>query len=170
MLYLILISRFVVAFIFLYSSVSKLRDFAAFERTIQNFQLLPKALHRPTALAFVIGEVLVVTAALLGGNWLFLAYGMAILLLALFVCALNSVLQRKIQTSCNCFGTSEQKVSTYDIWRNLNIILVAALGFLTLFWENASPNIVDLAISALIALVISLLLLNLRELMELLTT
>jgi hypothetical protein len=168
MLYLIQISRFVVAFIFLYSFLTKLRDFAAFEHAIQNFQLLPKNLHRPAAFAFMFGEALIFLAALLGGNWLFLSHSLAIALLLLFICALNSVLQRKIQASCNCFGTSEQKVSPYDIWRNAGVVLVAALGFFALFWENSSPNLLDFALSALIALVFSLLLLNLRELMELL--
>jgi drug/metabolite transporter (DMT)-like permease len=123
---------------------------------------------RPAALAFMLGEGLVFLASLLGGNWLFLSHSLALVLLALFIYALNSVLQRKIQTNCNCFGSSEQKVSPYDIWRNTGIILIVALGLLALFWEHGNSSLLDLALSALIAFVLSLFLLNLRELMELL--
>jgi hypothetical protein len=168
MIYLIQISRFATAFIFLYSFITKLRDFAAFERAIQNFQLLPPTLHRAVAFTFMLGEALIVLVSGLGGNWLYLSFGLAITLLLLFIYALNSVLKRKIQTNCNCFGTSEQKVSPYDIWRNVGIILVALTGLLALFFDSSVPSVLDLALCILISLVLSLLLLNLRELMELL--
>ena len=169
MLYIINISRFALCFIFLYSLVSKLRDIAGFENTIKNFQLLPGSLHRPTAIGFMLGEMVVFVAAVLGGNWLFLCYGLAISLLVLFIYALHSVLQRKIQTSCNCFGMSEQKVSSYDIWRNTAIILIAGLGLISLVL-NTQPSHMDILkwlLSSIVAFVLSLLLLNLRELLEL---
>lgn len=65
MLDIIDISRFMLSFIFLYSFVTKLRDFAAFEAAIKNFELLPKALHRPTALVFMFSEALIVKCILL---------------------------------------------------------------------------------------------------------
>jgi hypothetical protein len=108
------IARIVIGFIFLYSFVTKLRDFAAFEGAIANFQLLSSSLYRSAAIGFMMGELLIVVAALFGGSWLYLSYGLAIVLLAVFIYALNSVLKHNIQTSCNCFGTSEQKVSPYD--------------------------------------------------------
>src|SRR5690606_19881427 len=104
MIYIINISRFAFGFIFLYSFVSKLRDVAGFESTIKNFQMLPSGLHRPITFGFMVCEAIIVIAALIGGNWLFLCYCFGIGLLVLFIYALRSVLQRKIQTSCNCFG------------------------------------------------------------------
>ena len=169
MLYIINISRFALGLIFLYSFVSKAQDIAGFELTIKSFRLLPSSLYRPTAISFMLCEALIVVVALLGGNWLFLCYGLAISLLSLFTYALNSVLQRKIQTTCNCFGTSEQKVSPYDIWRNSGIMLIAVLGLISLIL-NTQPSNTDILgwfLSGVIAFVLSLLLLNLRELLEL---
>lgn len=169
MVYIINITRIILAFIFLYSFVTKLRDFAAFERAINNFQLLPSSLHRSVSIGFMLGELLIVAAAIFGGSWLYLSYGLAIVLLAIFIYVLNSVLKRNIQASCNCFGASEQKVSPYDIGRNIGIILVATIGLISLnFNTTINVSLLDWFLSAVMALVLSILLLNLRELMELL--
>ena len=42
--------------------------------------------------------------------------------------ALISVLMRQIQTSCNCFGSSEKPVTQADIWRNAAFALCALSG------------------------------------------
>ncbi|MGB7338066.1 MAG: MauE/DoxX family redox-associated membrane protein [Phototrophicaceae bacterium] len=163
------ITRFIICFIFLYSFITKLHDFKSFENAILNFQLLPKSLHRVTAIGLMLLELLIVVMALFGGTWLFPAYGLSIVLLAIFIYVLNSVLQRKIQTSCNCFGTTEREVSVYDIWRNVIICLVSGIGLLRLFMSGSNdPDILNLALSVVVALVVSLLILNLRELAEVL--
>jgi hypothetical protein len=167
MQYITQIARFAVVFIFSYSFITKLADFAAFERAIQNFQLLPQSLQRWAALALMLGEALVVVTAGLGGNWLYLSFGFTISLLVIFIYALNSVLRRRIQINCNCFGAGEQKVSPYDIWRNVGIMLVALIGLLATFFEGAIPELLALILCALISLAISLFLINFRYLVEL---
>lgn len=169
MLYIIYITRIMLIFIFLYSFVTKLRDFAAFERAIKNFQLLPSNLHRLVSISFVLGEAFIVVTAIFGGNWLFQSYSMAIILLVIFIYALNSVLKRDIQASCNCFGVSEQKVSHYDIWRNIGIVMIPTIGFIALSFNNTMSNLGLLAwlLSTIVAFVLSIFLLNLRDLMEL---
>jgi len=133
MIYIVNITRVVICFIFFYSFASKLRDYAAFERSINNFQILPAYLERLAAIGFLLLELLIVVAALLGGDWLYLSYSLTIILLVVFVYAIGSVLRRNIQTSCNCFGTNEQKVSSADIWRNIGIIVVALIGLSAFF-------------------------------------
>lgn len=169
MLYFIHISRFSLVFIFFYSLFTKLRDFTSFEDTIKNFQLLPPRLHRTAAISLIFGEVVIVTTALFGGHWLFLSYSIAIVLLVLFTYALNFALKRNIDTSCNCFGPTPKSISYYDIWRNVILICITSVGLTTAFLNGAlySISFIDLAQSLILALVVTLLILNLHEILEL---
>jgi hypothetical protein len=129
--------RLVIGLTFAFSFAGKVRDIPSYVHTIRRFNLLPDWLNRAAALAFLCGEAVVVVAMLphpillskvwdrkvsMGG------FILAALMLLVFCAALASVLIRKIQTSCNCFGASEKAVSSYDIVRNIGFITCALGG------------------------------------------
>ena len=64
----------------------------------------------------------------LGGKLLLPGLLLALLLLLTFSGALISVLARRIQTSCNCFGSGEKQVTQVDIWRNAVLVLCTCGG------------------------------------------
>lgn len=125
--YILVFCQIVIGCMFALSAVGKIRDMKAFEKSIQGFQLVPKAVVKPAAILFVVSEIIVVVLLIVGGAVLLWGFVLASLLLALFSGALFSVLQRKLDVSCGCFGASEQPVSYYDIVRNGGF-MVCALG------------------------------------------
>jgi uncharacterized membrane protein YphA (DoxX/SURF4 family) len=127
--YLLSFCRLVIGLAFILSFVGKVRDIDRFAETIGRFELLPRRWTKTAALLFLGGEAAVVVLIIAGGPLLFLAFGLAILLLFVFTLALLSALRRGIETSCNCFGASEKPLTYYDIWRNVGFISCSVLGW-----------------------------------------
>lgn len=122
--------RWAIAISFAWSFLGKARDVPAFVAAIGRFRLLPAWLHAPAAWAFLLGELAVVAAMLVGFSVLPWGFLLAALMLAGFSLALASVLARKISTSCNCFGSTEKLVSPYDLLRNAGLITCSAGGLI----------------------------------------
>src|SRR5579859_188906 len=114
--YLLTFCRVAVGLVFAVSSASKLFTLSQFQQTIAHFGLLPNRLHGIAALLFLSGEIGVVALVALGGQWLFSGFVLALVLFLVFCGALASVVVRKIQTPCNCFGASAKPVTPMDIW------------------------------------------------------
>jgi hypothetical protein len=125
--------------VFATSFLTKSQDVPQFIQTVARFDLLPKRLNKLAAVLFLGSELAVVILLVLGGRFLTIAFALTALLLPLFAIALVSVLARKIQTPCNCFGSSERPVSVYDAWRNVGFTLLAALGL----WLLKTANTVE---------------------------
>lgn len=126
--YILAFCRVAIGLVFLFSSVGKLRNISQFQQTITNFRLLPARMSYPTTLCFVSAEVAVVLLVASGGSLLLPGFLLALILMLIFGGALISVLMRQIQTSCNCFGSSEKPVTQADIWRNAAFALCALGG------------------------------------------
>ena len=126
--YLQAFSRLTIGLVFALAFAGKARDVQSFAQTIERFRILPGALSCIAACAFLTGELLVITAMLLGRTFLLWGFILAGLMLTAFCVALASVLFRRIQTPCNCFGASEKPASRYDILRNTGFIACALGG------------------------------------------
>lgn len=127
--YLLAFCRSAIGLTFAIAYVAKAKDVARFAETIRNFDLLPRQLAGIAAVLFLSGEAIVVLLLILGGQFLSLGFALSGLLLTLFTLALLSALVRDIQTSCNCFGTSEKPITYYDVWRNAGFIAFSVLGW-----------------------------------------
>src|SRR5690348_3348391 len=123
MIYLLAFCRVVIGLVFAISSLGKARDLAQFQEAIAGFRLLSRRMSNLAAFLFLGGECTVVALMVIGGPFLFPGFALAILLLLLFCTALASVLIRRIQTACNCFGSTRKPVTRVDIWRNLGFLL-----------------------------------------------
>src|ERR1700737_4006721 len=126
--YILAFCRVTTGLVFAISSLSKARDIPTFKQAVLGFRLLPQHLSGPLAILFLCGEFTVVLLVTIGGSLLLSGFVLATLLLLIFCGALASVLARRLQTACNCFGSSEKNVSSADIWRNLGFILCASVG------------------------------------------
>jgi len=165
--YLLAFSRIVTGFVFALSGFAKLRNFQAFEQAISNFRVLPKNFEKPSAFLVILGELTVVLGMLLGGGFLLPAFWLAFLLLLVFSIALLTVLFRKLQTSCNCFGVSDKAVSGFDVVRNLGFMICALAGWLSLPNAQANLETFKCILLGLMAITFSVMWIKLGDLAEL---
>ncbi len=117
--------KIVTGLVFAISSISKLRDFPGFVESVHDFRLLPSPFVSTCAVLFLFGEVSVV-GLLFIRPWL--GFLLAAILLTAFSAALASVVIRKVETRCNCFGASQQMVSPADLMRNGGFLACSLCG------------------------------------------
>jgi hypothetical protein len=133
---MLLFSRITLALVFALSCIGKVRNIAAFQDAIEDFQLLPPAWSKALSRIFPTMEFACVLLIVIGGYEIIIGFLLAALLLMIFSGALVMVLQRKKNVQCNCFGLTEQHVSPYDVVRNLLFIVCSLLGI----WAFYAPQ------------------------------
>jgi hypothetical protein len=135
--YLDAFCRSAIALVFGLSFLGKVSNITLFEQTIARFDILPERSGLIAARLFLAGELAVVCLVTIGDTLQIslraLGYALAICMLALFSIAILSALDRRIYTSCNCFGYSEKPLSLYDVVRNAGFAIIALVG-----WASAS--------------------------------
>jgi hypothetical protein len=142
--------RIALGSMFGYSFLCKAFNVPAFEQAIIRFRLIPTPLCRLAALVFLCSELAMAVLMLLGGTTLGLGFLLAALLLLVFSATLVSVLARKIQTTCNCFGPKERPVSIFTVGRNIVFIVCAGVGWSIFTASSEQPANLGLAEWALI--------------------
>jgi len=170
--YLLIFCRAIIIFVFLVSSLGKARNISAFEKAIANFNILPKRFHRISAVLFLVGEFAVVYLVFAGGELIKFGFLLAVILLVLFCIAIVSVLLRKYQIACNCFGASEKIISAYDFWRNAFLIGFAFLGWRMALVANTTPialGLFEIGLIGAVAAIFLTLLTQFREIVRFLS-
>lgn len=168
--YILAFCRVTIGLVFAWSFVGKIQNIASFVQTINRFNLLPKALHWPVAVMFLGGELAVLGAMILGGNLLLWGFLLAGLLLIIFSVALIVVLIRKIQTPCNCFGSSQKPASIFDIVRNAALILFSLGSYGLSVAKIESSQVLswmDWVLIAVVAIVFVMTLVQLGDIVQL---
>lgn len=170
LLYLLAFCRVAIALLFVASLAGKITNVALFEKTIAGFSILPPQASKPAAFLFLAGEAIVVVLVAAGGPLLGLGFLLAIVMLLVFSGALISVLWRKVRTSCNCFGATDQPVSPFDVWRNAGLIVCALGGlqaFVALRGEQGNLSIIEWGLIGLGAALFVAVWINLKEIVQL---
>lgn len=125
--YLMMISRFILGFVFIYAGVEKISDPDAFAVSITNYKLFP---------LFIINFFAIVIPWIELICGLLLLFGFEVkenviilnLLLVLFIVLIFTALVRGLDIDCGCFGTSDgQKVGILKIVENLGLLLLGLL-------------------------------------------
>lgn len=126
---LILALRCVVAVVFAASALGKARAPGEFRATVRDMRVVPGRLTRPVAVAVPVLEAVLAAAVWVPAltTW---AFAVSFGLIAAFTAALVSVLRRKIDTSCSCFGASRTRVGPAHLVRNAVLLGATAAGFL----------------------------------------
>ena len=96
-------ARILLGAIFLWASVTKVPDMAAFAESVANYRIVPPALV-PAVAAAVVGVEIAAGVALVLNVWVRAAALVLSALLAVFTVGLASALARGIDLSCGCFG------------------------------------------------------------------
>jgi len=124
--------RLMLALIFLFSSLAKLRNPSAFVREVSDYQVLPQPLARLFGRLLPFVE-LITAVLLLSGFLLIVGTGMAAFLLTSFTVVMTVMTTRGRQPKCNCFGTaSTSHVGWQTILRNLLLLIPVVWLFVTL--------------------------------------
>lgn len=166
--YLLVFCKITLGLLFLISFSSKLGSFSQYVDTINDFRILPRSLNRLAAVLVLISELLIVLFLF---KWQVMAFCLASILLVIFSAAFASVLVRNIQTTCNCFGTSQHPISQVDLVRNFGFLLCSCGGgWLATNSETVSLVPLQLGIIGLIACVFVLVWAQLGEIYRLFQT
>ncbi|MFB9689396.1 MauE/DoxX family redox-associated membrane protein [Amycolatopsis plumensis] len=116
-----------IAVVFAASSLSKLRDFRGFARSVPALVPMPAKWVVPVSVAVVVTElasaVLVLVTAIAG-------FVLASALLLAFTTAIAASLRRGRRAPCRCFGAAETPIGPRHLVRNTLLICFAVLGAL----------------------------------------
>ena len=104
---LFLLGRLALGFIFIFASIDKILNPAAFSEVIANYQLLPDQAINVMAIVLPWLE-LILGALLVAGLWLPGVVALATLLLVVFFLALLISLARGLDIHCGCFSTGAE--------------------------------------------------------------
>lgn len=118
-------ARILLGGIFLYASVTKVPDMAAFAESVANYRIVPPALV-PAVAAAVVGVEIAAGVALVLNVWARAAALVLSALLAVFTAGLASALARGIDLSCGCFG-GNAPATWWTVLRDV-VLLLLALG------------------------------------------
>ncbi len=172
--YALAFCRLATLFIFAVSSVSKARDLSSFRKSLSRFRVLPEPMIGVAVVLVLIAEVSTALLLAWGGSWLTIGFGAASALLLAFSAAIASVLVRRLQTPCNCFGGGRTRdVSAVDLWRNAMLLLLASGGCALAVRGSASwatpLGVAEWGLLGLMAAFVAASLMNLSELVDLFT-
>lgn len=142
--------RFLIGVVFGVSAVSKLRtrsQFHAFLRSLQRMKVVPGPLERASAVTVAAAEVAIVLLMAFPAKATgIMGFVVALGLLAVFTAAIVSVIARKIDTTCRCFGKSDTPLGRQHVVRNLMLMVMAGAGLAgEITGTSAEPGLLAVA-------------------------
>ena len=123
----LIIARLVMAGIFIYASIDKIANPAAFAKDVYNYQILPDFMINLTALILPWFE-LFLGLCLIAGIWLPGAVITVNGLLIVFMASLIFNLARGLDVNCGCFSTGSDAPAMSAGWYLLRDVLFLAVG------------------------------------------
>jgi uncharacterized membrane protein YphA (DoxX/SURF4 family) len=137
------LARLAMAGIFIYASIDKIAQPAAFAKDVYNYQILPDSLINLTAIVLPWLE-LFLGLCLLAGIWLPGAVLMINGLLVVFLGALVFNFARGLDVNCGCFGASSDTPAMpteYYLIRDIAFLAVGVFLFVTVYFPDLwNPN------------------------------
>jgi len=140
--YVIIVSRLLLGFVFIYAAVEKIADPEGFAVSISNYRILPTALINIFAVAFpwieLISGILIIYGVCVKEN----SFIIGSLMLIFTVMVLVAVL-RGLDIDCGCFGTGDaSKVGLTKIIENI-VLIVVSINLFKVSKESADLTIVQ---------------------------
>lgn len=139
-IYLIEICRLLTFFILLVAAYSKLYSFRQFRETLtESFNVKSQWSAALGFFIIVVEGVLAITIISNGALTYFAMLGAMLLFVVLTLVILVALIQDKL-INCNCFGQSNEKITYFDVARNL--IFILACGYYLLNDNNQKINLI----------------------------
>ena len=131
-----LVVRLGLGFLFLWSSLPKIRQPYDFLSSVYDYQLVGPKLGMLTAMTLPWLELLV-GLCLLGGIFVSGALLSSIGMAGMFTFALSWALYRGLEIGCGCFGTGMEVISYSVLIRTLVILLISLTAYIvTVFFKG----------------------------------
>lgn len=131
--------RLYILVVLLAAAAGKARALGRFAETLEVLVHLPARWSRSAAAALTAVELLVALSLLAGGAAAALGMAAALGLFLAFTAVLLVALVQRRAVSCNCFGASEQRISAWDLVRNL-LLMAACTAWFLLGPPAAAPS------------------------------
>lgn len=125
---IVMLCRFGLAGIFLWSGIAKTLNPAAFLTSIEGFQILPYSWAWLASITLPWLEICTAVALLPGGNWTRAGALVSTAMMAGFIGGIVSAWARGLEINCGCFGQSDEP-SNYPWLVIRNSLLLAASVF-----------------------------------------
>jgi len=129
-IYVVLICRFLLAAVFLLSSIGKLVDIERYSvDAVYNFGILPMVLARPFGLVMPFIELLCGLGLLFGVLTRLSALGVGLMSIAFFI-AKAIVLSQGRSIECGCFGAIVDTLASVTIFMDIPMLLLSLIVML----------------------------------------
>ncbi len=156
----VLTSRAALVLVFTMAAWSKLAKggrFAAFTASLEQMDLLPRRLVRPTAVVLAGTEVGVAVLLVVPGEHTGAAgFLLATVLLASFTAAIGLSIKRNNRSPCACFGRTSTPLGRIHLVRNSWLLAVACIGFVTIRASGDKPPLAGFIIALALGCVLGL--------------
>ena len=134
-----LVVRLGLGCLFLWSSLSKIRQPYDFLSSVYDYQLVGPKLGMLTAMTLPWLELLV-SLCLLGGIFVSGALLTSIAMTSMFTFVLSWALYRGLEISCGCFGSGTELISYSILIRALGILLISITAYLGVVFLKGSED------------------------------
>jgi putative oxidoreductase len=131
-------ARILLGGLFLWASITKVPDMAAFAESVANYRIVPPALV-PAAAAAVIGVEIAAGVALVANVWARAGAWVLAGLLAVYTVGLTSAFARGIDLACGCFG-GNAPATGWTVLRDVVLLALAVWVALTARDRPSSPS------------------------------
>lgn len=132
--YLSEICRLLIFFVLLFAAWGKTNTFSQFRQNLVESFKIRENLSKYVALIIIGSEWLLAAYIIINSIHVNFAMLTALLIFILFTFVIAVALVQDKIISCNCFGRAEQKISVYDLLRNL--ILIVACSYYLVFQQD----------------------------------
>ncbi len=144
-LFLLSFCQSALTLLFTVSFFSKIFRFESFPIIIDRFEILPSKYNWPTAILIVTVEFVIILLLVLNNRFLSLGFTLATILLSVFSGILTLTLTRDLNVSCGCFGANDDRITVYDLGRNLCFIVLGLIG-LWISIGNSEGNVSSMSL------------------------
>lgn len=122
--------RFFLAALFLYASLPKIADPAAFAQDVYYYRLLPDAAVNLVAIFLPWLELLCAVALLVAPSWRTSAYLLLLSMLAVFTVAVAVNVVRGVDISCGCFASASETIGWDKVLENVWLMFLCVFGLI----------------------------------------
>lgn len=162
--YIGLLCQMVITITFAIAVIKKFQTFEKFKDDLATSFNLTKGISTMLALKIIVIETFIALTLFSFGQpklqFIGLLTTLALLIVFTLVLTYGVVMDKVI--SCNCFGESKGDTGSIDVLRN-TVLIIATIGALNWF-THLTPHQVELTITSIIALSLSLIIINLDNL------
>lgn len=124
------------ALVFAWSAVTKLRSRAAFDEFARSLAPLVSRTV-PAAALLTAAEALVPPLLLAAPVW---GFGLAGGLLGVLTAGVVLVVRRRLVVRCRCFGAGRARIGRRHVVRNLSLLLIGGLGLVAALSPGTAPS------------------------------